>query len=243
MGSAPSGWRHYLSAACPSFSITTDDNAMQTPITNTEDHHWTVLSDFVKRVCTDRDESHGYEHMKAVAETSRMIVQTDFPAALDARMLIDVITAAWLHDIADHKYDKDGTLDAILDDFGYKHIDNFDDIKKVIKLVSYSSENKAILSGKPLNYEELLGSYYTLVRHVVSDADKLEALGKIGIERTIEYTKNTYPGYSNEEIVADVKKHADEKLLRLADEFIRTPTAIAIARVRHNEMLSELAKL
>jgi hypothetical protein len=243
MGSAPSGWHHYLSAAGPSFSITTDDNAMQTPITNTEDQRWTVLSDFVKRVCADRDESHGYEHMKAVAETSRMIVQTDFPAALDARMLIDVITAAWLHDVADHKYDKDGTLDAILDDFGYKHIDNFDDIKKVIKLVSYSSENKAILSGKPLNYEEHLGSYYTLVRHVVSDADKLEALGKIGIERTIEYTKNTNPGYSNEEIVADVKKHADEKLLRLADEFIRTPTAIAIARVRHNEMLSELAKL
>ena len=224
------------------FDTTTEDNVMQAPITNTEDQRWTVLSDFVKMVCADRDESHGYEHMKAVAETSRMLVQTDFEEP-DAPMLIDVITAAWLHDVADHKYDKDGTLDASLDEFGYKHIDNFDDIKKVIKLVSYSSENKAILSGEPLNYEKLLGCHYTLVRHIVSDADKLEALGKIGIERAIEYTRNANPGRSDEEIVADVKKHADEKLLRLADEFIRTPIAIAIARVKHNEMLSELAKL
>ena len=198
---------------------------------------WNLLSDFVQKTCAGRDESHGHAHMQAVATTARYLVQVDFT---DRRhyhhLILDAITAAWLHDIADHKYAHDGTLQQTLDDFGYKHISNYEHIKKVIKYVSYSSENKAILAGTPLDYDTLLMPYYALVRHIVSDADKLEAIGQIGITRALEYTRDANPTYTEQQVVADVCKHANEKLLRLATEFIRTPTARALAQQRHQEM-------
>lgn len=205
---------------------------------------WNTLSTFVQTVCEGRDESHGHAHMKAVAETARTIVERDFGDHPNfSNLLLDAITVAWLHDVSDHKYDHDGMLDKQLDTFGYSNIANFDQIKKVVKLISYSSENRAILAGSPLNYEELLGEHFATVRHIVSDADKLEAIGKIGIDRCIEYTTHSNPGSSEEKIVREVKKHADEKLLRLKDEFIRTPTGKFLASSLHEEMVKILSVL
>lgn len=205
---------------------------------------WNKLSEFVETTCANRDESHGYAHMKAVAETSLHIVQQDYR---DRRhyhhLILDAITAAWLHDIADHKYDKDGTLQQTLDTFGQANIQNYENIKQVVKYVSYSSENKAILAGTPLDYDTILTPYYALVRHIVSDADKLEAIGKIGIKRAIEYTREANPTFTEEQVIADVRKHADEKLLRLATEFMRTPKGHFLAQSRHVEMINELKLL
>jgi HD superfamily phosphodiesterase len=204
---------------------------------NATQQRWNLLSEFVQATCAGRDESHGHAHMKVVAERSSFLIQQDFTDRRQYRHLIlDAITAAWLHDIADHKYDHDGTLEQRLDEFGRANIPNYSDIKQVIKYVSYSSENKAILAGTPLDYDSILTPYYALVRHIVSDADKLEAIGKIGIKRALEYTRHANPTYTEEQVMADVRKHADEKLLRLATEFIRTPAARVIAQERHKEM-------
>ena len=211
-------------------------------MSDTQQERWNLLSNFVEKTCANRDESHGHAHMKAVAETSLRLIHQDFQDRRQYHHLIlDAMTAAWLHDIADHKYDKDGTLEQTLDAFGTKHISNYADIKKVIKYVSYSSENRAILAGTPLDYDTLLTPYYALVRHIVSDADKLEAIGKIGITRALTYTRDANPTYTHEQVIADVRKHAQEKLLRLATEFIRTPTAQKIARQRHVEMVDGMA--
>lgn len=211
---------------------------------STTDVLWNLLSNFVETTCADRDESHGHAHMKAVAETCMRLIDQDFHDRRHHHHLkVDAMTAAWLHDIADHKYDKDGTFDQRLDAFGNKHISNYAHIKQVIKYVSYSSENKAILAGTPLDYDALLGPYYALVRHIVSDADKLEALGKNGVTRALMYTRHANPTMTEAGVIADVRKHADEKLLRLATEFIRTPTAKQIAIQKHAEMIAELNKL
>lgn len=120
---------------------------------------WNTLSTFVQTVCEGRDESHGHVHIKTVAETARKIVEKDFGEHPNVKqLLMDAITVAWLHDVSDHKYDHDGQSDKLLDEFGYCNIPNFDQIKKVVKLISYSSENRAILAGTPLNNEELLES-------------------------------------------------------------------------------------
>jgi uncharacterized protein len=196
---------------------------------------WNILSDFVKETCADRDESHGHAHMKAVAEMTRYIVEQDFNDE-SGHLMLDAITAAWLHDIADHKYDHDGTLEQRLDEFGTANIWNYEDIKHVIKYVSYSTENKAILAGTPLDFTAILGAYYSQIRNIVSDADKLEAIGKIGISRALMYTRDANPTYTEAQVIADVHKHAHEKLLRLATQFIKTPLARAIATRRHKEM-------
>jgi HD superfamily phosphodiesterase len=183
--------------------------------------------------------------METVAKTTLYIIKQDYSNRRQYRHLIlDGITAAWLHDVADHKYeDKEGTLEKKLDEFGHKHISNYTEIKQVIKNVSYSSENNAIRAGEPLDYDKLLTPYYALVRHIVSDADKLEALGQIGIERAIGYTRHANPTYTEAEVIANVRQHADDKLLRLATEFIRTHTASIIARQRHEEMVAGLKLL
>jgi uncharacterized protein len=196
---------------------------------------WNLLSDFVKETCKGRDDSHGHAHMKAVAEMTRYIVEQDFNDESD-HLMLDAITAAWLHDIADHKYDHDGTLEQRLDEFGTANIWNYEELKKVIKYVSYSTENKAILAGTPLDFTSILGAYYSQIRNIVSDADKLEAIGKIGISRAIMYTTEANPTYTQAQVATDVHKHAHEKLLRLATQFIRTPLARSIATRRHKEM-------
>jgi len=202
---------------------------------------WKLLSEFVAETCKGRDDSHGHAHMKAVAETTRFIIQQDF---IDESgwLTLDTITAAWLHDVADHKYDHDGTLEQRLDAFGTANIGNYEEIKDVIKYVSFSTENKAIIAGTPLNFPDILGAYYSQIRDIVSDADKLEAIGSIGIKRCVEYTTHTNPTYTHAQVINDVKKHADEKLLRLASKFIRTPTARIIATQRHKEMEEWLHK-
>ena len=197
---------------------------------------WNLLSDFVKKVCAGRDDSHGHAHMKAVAEMTRHLIQEDHIDE-SGHLMLDAITVAWLHDIADHKYDHDGTLGQKLDDFGAaNNIWNYEEIKHVIKYISFSTENKAILAGTPINFQAILGAYYSQIRDIVSDADKLEAIGSIGIQRCIEYTTHTNPTYTHAQIISDVKKHADEKLLRIASQFIKTPTARTIATHRHKEM-------
>jgi len=198
---------------------------------------WNLLSEFVAETCKGRDESHGYAHMKAVAETSKFIIKQDWVYEDETgSLMLDAITVAWLHDIADHKYDHDGTLEQRLDAFGTANISNYNEIKQVIKYVSFSTENKAIIAGTPLNFPAILGVYYAHIRDIVSDADKLEAIGIVGIQRCIEYTTHTNPTYTHAQVISDVKKHADEKLLRLASQFIKTPAARTIAIIRHNEM-------
>ena len=205
---------------------------------------WNKLSEFVGTTCLGRDSSHGYEHMKTVALISLDIIEREFNDRRNYNNLkLDAMTAAWLHDIADHKYDKDGTLEQQLDEFGHKNIINYKELKPVIKYVSYSSENNAIHAGTPLDYDSILTPYYALVRHIVSDADKLEAIGREGITRALTYTKHANPSYTDAQVIADVHKHAKEKLLRIATEFIRTNTGRVIAKQKHAEMVIELSRL
>lgn len=207
------------------------------------DARWNLLSDFVKKVCAGRDDSHGHAHMKAVAEMTRHLIQEDH---IDESgwLTLDAITVAWLHDVADHKYDHDGTLEQKLDDFGAaNNIGNYEEIKQVIKYISFSTENKAILAGTPINFQAILGAYYSQIRDIVSDADKLQAIGKIGITRALMYTRDSNPTYTDAQVIVDVRKHADEKLLRIATEFMRTPTGRMLAQKEHKAMVNELQQL
>jgi len=202
---------------------------------NTIEQRWHLLSDFVQMICAGRSDTHGHAHMKAVAEMSSYLLFADFKDN-DGNLRLDTITVAWLHDIADHKYDYDGTLEQRLDEFGTANISNYTEIKQVIKYVSYSTENKAILAGTPLDFQLILGDYYSQIRDIVSDADKLESIGIKGMERSHTYNSDTNPTFTFAQIIAEVRKIYDEKLVKLATHFIRTPTARAIAQKEHKDM-------
>lgn len=197
---------------------------------------------FVKEICKGRDSSHGYEHIHAVMRNSLMIYKGEKIENEEIKELC--IVTAWLHDVADHKYDRNGVLKERLLQFlkmNYSHNQKLS--LDIIDRISFSKE-----CGNKEDWELILGEKGLLVRNIVSDADKLEALGTVGIERCIEYTKETYrkkynKEISREELCQEVKKHAEEKLLRLKDEFIRTKTGKKLAIPLHQELVEKLEEL
>lgn len=207
------------------------------------------LKEFVKDVCKDREPSHGYEHMEKVKSNS-IKIYNELPPKSDSYVKDDIlknliITVAWLHDVYDHKYDHDGKLRNKVMMFlvDLKDPTHATIVMDIIERISYSRENKSILNGEALDWNDVLGSEPLLVRNIVSDADKLEAIGQVGVDRCVAYTLEKNPNISGENLVKHVMKHADEKLLRLKDEFIRTEPGKRMAEPLHQEMIEGLEKL
>jgi HD superfamily phosphodiesterase len=213
---------------------------------------WCKLNDFVKTTCQNRDESHGHTHMQTVAITSMLIClsyksyQTSFTSfhQLCKRAMI----VAWLHDINDHKYVQhwnNGTnFQTLVHDFLLQLLQEEKEtilIENIIDRISYSKENKTILNKEKSDWLEILGVEGCLVRDIVSDADKLEALGRIGLTRCVEFIKHKHNNSISQELLKEkVNEHAKEKLLRLKDEFMRTTMGRYMAEHRHNEFVLAL---
>ncbi len=219
---------------------------------NTENKYiWNKLSSFVEDVCNGRDESHGYNHMKKVAENSLEITHSDFKNHNNYEFILThSIIVSWLHDVCDHKYDKDGILYKRVVNFLEEEFKNYSSlyIMNIIDRISYSKEVKAIKDGTINEWVNILGKDGMIIRDIVSDADKIEALGTTGFERCILYTKEIYFKMNNKEIPYEILKknvtdHANEKLLKLKDEYIKTKKGKEIALPLHNELVNLLDKL
>ena len=78
------------------------------------------------------------------------------------------------------------------------------------------------------------------IRDIVSDADKLDAIGYAGIERCRDFSKYRAPNASCEEIEENVVEHMHDKLLKLLDQYIRTDSAKMIGQPLQKEMLDYL---
>ena len=78
------------------------------------------------------------------------------------------------------------------------------------------------------------------IRDIVSDADKLDAIGYAGIERCRDFSKYRAPNASCEEIEENVVEHMHDKLLKLLDQYIRTDSAKIIGQPLQKEMLDYL---
>jgi len=197
---------------------------------------WLALSDFVKGT-RGRDDSHGWHHMNEVAKLSLQLYANS-PVRDQVSLLIPIMAVAWLHDYADHKYDKDGKLWNKLVDFVEAQYPPREahKILLTIEMISYSYQKK----NNP-NFYRILGWEYSIVRDIVSDADKLTAIGKAGIERCIEYTSETiHKPKDDPETIAAVKQHMHDKLLTLKDSYIMTSMGKKLAEPLHQEMLDYL---
>jgi HD superfamily phosphodiesterase len=189
------------------------------------------LSDFVSETCATRDVSHGWSHMKLVAETSIQIAE-EFNIEDDKMRL--VIICAWLHDVDDHKYGNENKekLDAFL-------TENFSDEKikilAIIERIAFSREKKY---GRN-DWLEILGADI-IVRLIVSDADKLDA---INAERCYLYQKMKGPSLSEKELWQDVIQHCHDKLYHLKDNYILSYTGKVMAEPLHEKMVADIEKI
>lgn len=188
---------------------------------------WDKLSNFVSETCVQRDSSHGFIHMQQVACTSLYIQRQDYPE-MPVYLVNVLICCAWLHDVADHKYDSDGNLKKLVSQFLEEILPEYkNQILRVIKYSSYSMENKKNIT----NWNQVFDDPTMLIiRNIMSDSDKLDTLGSNGIVRVIEYAQ--YIG-------ANIKEHlyhiGTTRILTLKDKYIRTNTGKRLAEIFHAE--------
>lgn len=193
------------------------------------------LEKAIKVFYKNRDKSHDWDHVLDVKNNTLMLMQ--FNNFTEEQILI-ATTAALGHDIWDHKYFKS---DDAINDLKSKFIQILvehdfqrpviNSVISIIDNISFSKEYKLRENNKTIDLDENT----MILRNIVSDADKIESVGKKGIERMIDF--RIYQ--NNTEIATDVKKHFKNKLaLLVKDNYIITPFARSIAILRLNEMES-----
>ncbi len=191
---------------------------------------------FVKEKLANAEGGHDWFHTERVYKNALHIAQGE---NVD---LLTVSLGALLHDIADAKFhDGDDTIGPKLaTEFLIKHnVDNtvIEHVVQIIKNISFKGGNQT----QNFNSAEL---------QVVQDADRLDAMGAIGIARTFNYG-----GFKNRKLYdPDIKPKLDmtakeyrastaptinhfyEKLLLLKDK-MNTKTGSELAAQRHEFMV------
>lgn len=178
---------------------------------------------FVKARLEKEGSGHDWWHVKRVYENSIEIAKKE--KEVDFFILA---LAALLHDIADHKFGyKDIDRENIITDF----LKNEGVIDKDIKKIVYIVNNISFKSGKNTHKIE------SIEGKIVQDADRLDAIGAIGIGRAF-----TYGGYKNRlmydpdsEDGLDTISHFYDKLLLLKDK-MNTESGKEMAESRHKFM-------
>ena len=174
--------------------------------------------EYLDNIFSGNSDGHGADHSLRVYRNASMI-----RAAYECNELY-VDLAALLHDVDDHKlfnnkHNENARKFLSDNNFGAEAIE---DIVEIINSVSFTKNKGA----RPK----------TLEACIVQDADRLDAIGAVGIARTFMYSGRHQRG------IEDSLKHFDEKLLLLKD-MMNTDQAKRLADQRDKfmkEFLSEI---
>lgn len=175
---------------------------------------------FVTRSTAEFDDSHDVHHANSVFLNAVKICMADYPELCLERDKRIITYACYLHDVCDHKYKEQSITEAELHEFIHSQLAP-DEAQIVIDIINNVSFSKEVKGKRQSLHQPYLD--------IVSDADRLEAIGHVGLERCIAFTKAMNKPYPE-----DVITHCHEKLLRLYNEgFIRTYTGKLMARPLH----------
>ena len=180
---------------------------------------------FVREYMSQYDSSHDYQHILRVLHLSRDIAEKEHVIHPDVSYDTNVVTlASLLHDVGDKKYSKNGDDSAIMaDNFLTLHGADKElarTVQQIVNHVSYSAEVK-----DPAKVQKALLDYPELAP--VQDADRLDALGAVGIGRCF-----TFGGAKRrEDGMNGAIEHFGEKLERL-EGMMKTETGKQLAAVR-----------
>ncbi|RYJ43869.1 HD domain-containing protein [Flavobacterium beibuense] len=190
---------------------------------------------FVKQQLQDAEGGHDWFHIERVYNNALLIAKGE-----ECNLLI-VELGALLHDIADSKFhDGDETVGPAL---AWRFLENENVPEEVILQVVNIIENISFKGG---NFEK---KFHSKELDIVQDADRLDALGAIGIARTFNYGGFKNRALYNPQIkpnlsmtkeeykasTAPTLNHFYEKLLLLKDR-MNTETGKQLAEERHRYM-------
>jgi uncharacterized protein len=196
---------------------------------------------FVKKQLTHAEGGHDWFHIERVYKNALLIAKEE-----DCDLTV-VKLAALLHDIADSKFH--GGDESVGPKIAREFLESQNISEEIISHVIAIIENISFKGG---NFEKTFASKELAI---VQDADRLDAIGAIGIARTFNYggfknrpiyNPNIQPKlnmskeeYKNSE--APTINHFYEKLLLLKDK-MNTETGKKIAKKRHDFMVHFLAQ-
>lgn len=157
--------------------------------------------EFVKNRLKDDKSGHDWHHTLRVFENALDIVKKE-GITVD---LTVVKLGALFHDVADYKF---GYSDEDRKNIIKNAVGNYNLSEEQVNHIIYIANNTSFSKGKSLE---------TLESKIVQDADRLDALGAIGIARAF-----TYGGFLKRDIYNidgdnDTISHFYEKLLKLKD--------------------------
>ncbi|WP_299115412.1 HD domain-containing protein [uncultured Winogradskyella sp.] len=191
---------------------------------------------FVKSELENAEGGHDWFHIERVYKNTLLISKKE-----DVDILV-VSLAALLHDIADPKFHNgDETVGPrITREFLFKQNVDSKIIEHVVAIIENMSFKNSLENGKKFTSKEL---------EVVQDADRLDAIGAIGIARCFNYGGFKNRALYNPEIAPNLNmskeeyktsnaptlNHFYEKLLLLKDK-MNTVAGKRIASERHNYM-------
>jgi uncharacterized protein len=170
------------------------------------------------------DASHDFRHVRRVVNTAIHICEAE--QAVEATSGLDlytVILGALLHDVEDKKYaqSKDAIRNALLD-AGMSR-DEAVKLQKLVEGVSYSSERK-----DPARVRAVIAEIPELA--VVQDADRLDAIGAIGVARCF-----AFGGAKGARSLEESIEHFHEKLF-LLEGMMKTDTGRRMAAERSRRL-------
>jgi len=178
---------------------------------------------FVKRCMADYDSGHDWWHIDRVRRIARYINSQELladPFKLEIAVL--------LHDTVDSKFRKDDQ------EPGYRVLEDFmtntglisikDQVIEVVRNVSFSNKKPA-------------GNLSDPVLLILQDADRIDAIGAIGVARAFNYggfrNNPIYdPVEKEEEAIPSTVGHFYDKLLKLKD-MMNTSTGRRLAEEKH----------
>jgi uncharacterized protein len=198
-----------------------------------------LTTQFVKQQLGNAEGGHDWFHIERVWKNAQLISKSE----KGHHLVIEL--AALLHDIADYKFN-DGD-----ENIGPRMTENFLESihveRAIINQVVFIVENISYKGGHSENINK------TIELEIVQDADRLDAIGAIGIARTFNYggfkgstmyDPNQRPNINQSK--EEYKKsngttinHFHEKLL-LLKKLMNTKTGKALAENRHNYMVDFL---
>jgi len=190
---------------------------------------------FVKETLKNAEGGHDWFHIQRVWNNAKLIAKNE------AANLFIVELGALLHDIADSKFHNgdESVGPKVASDFLQKQEVSAEIINHVVKII----ENVSFKGG---NIQQ---EFNSIELEIVQDADRLDALGAIGIARTFNYGGFKGRALYDPEIEPDLNmtkeeykastaptiNHFYEKLLLLKDR-MNTKTGKKIAKKRHEFM-------
>jgi uncharacterized protein len=198
-------------------------------------HHNAALipkvSAFVEKYMSHYDGSHDFNHIRRVVGLAHLIYKETNARREESPMFdeeedldLHVITlAALLHDVGDKKYllpDEDANTLVLSTLLGFGAPEDLAiKVQRIVHGVSYSSEVK-----DPEAVRALIQKYPEL--GVVQDADRLDAIGAVGIGRTF-----TFGGAKGARHMGETIDHFEEKLEKL-ESMMKTEPGKKMARQR-----------